>query len=53
VHSCAGHWDTNLNWHEGSMWPQDAILIDLIDEIGRSGQNSVRAQTVEPTSHLA
>ncbi len=29
VHNCPGHWDNQLNWHEGQMWPQDAILIDL------------------------
>lgn len=38
IHSCPGHWDGNLNWREGAMWPQDAILIDLLDEIARSGQ---------------
>lgn len=36
VHSCPGHWDSNLNWLEGSMWPQDAILIDLLNNIDRS-----------------
>ncbi|CUS34208.1 ATP-grasp domain-containing protein [Candidatus Nitrospira nitrificans] len=36
VHSCPGHWDAKLNWHQGHMWPQDAILIDLLHEIDRS-----------------
>lgn len=27
---CPGHWDKDLNWHEGAMWPQDAILKDTI-----------------------
>jgi glutathione synthase/RimK-type ligase-like ATP-grasp enzyme len=31
VHNCSGHWDNQLNWHEGQMWPQDAILIDMLD----------------------
>lgn len=31
VHSCPGHWDGRLNWCEGAMWPQDAILIDLLN----------------------
>ncbi len=31
VHTCPGHWNHNLNWHEGNMWPQDAILEDLIN----------------------
>lgn len=33
VHACPGHWDSRLNWHEGLMWPQDAILIDLLDDL--------------------
>lgn len=35
VHRCAGHWDDRLNWHEGPMWPEDAILIDLLEEVRR------------------
>jgi glutathione synthase/RimK-type ligase-like ATP-grasp enzyme len=50
VYSCAGHWDPRLNWHEGSMWPQDAILTDLLDEIERSRQDGTRSQTVQPHS---
>lgn len=30
VHDCAGHWDDQLNWHEGHVWPQDAILEDIL-----------------------
>lgn len=33
VHSCSGHWDGRLNWHEGHVWPQDAILIDLLSDL--------------------
>lgn len=33
VHACPGHWDGRLNWHEGPMWPQDAILIDLLNDL--------------------
>jgi glutathione synthase/RimK-type ligase-like ATP-grasp enzyme len=53
VHSCTGHWDTKLSWHEGSIWPQDAILIDLLDEIERSRQDSARSRSVQPESSLA
>ena len=35
VYNCPGHWDRQLNWHEGHMWPEDAILIDLLEEVGR------------------
>jgi glutathione synthase/RimK-type ligase-like ATP-grasp enzyme len=33
VHSCPGHWDSKLNWYEGHVWPQDAIIIDLLKYI--------------------
>jgi hypothetical protein len=33
VHQCPGYWDRDLTWHEGPMWPQDAIAEDLLDEI--------------------
>jgi glutathione synthase/RimK-type ligase-like ATP-grasp enzyme len=46
VHSCRGYWDTKLFWREGSMWPQDAILIDLLDEIERAGQNRVQSKSI-------
>ena len=36
VHSCPGYWDSNLGWHEGHVWPQDAILMDLLDDVRRS-----------------
>lgn len=36
LEDCPGHWDKDLNWHEGKMWPQDAILEDVLERI-RSG----------------
>jgi hypothetical protein len=48
VHSCTGHWDGKLNWHEGSMWPQDAILIDLLNDVDRSRQYSIQPGTIPP-----
>lgn len=30
IYDCAGHWDSTLAWHEGHIWPQDAILTDLL-----------------------
>jgi len=32
VRDCQGYWDMNLQWHEGTIWPQDAILEDLLAE---------------------
>ncbi len=34
VYSCPGYWDSRLNWCEGQVWPQDAILNDLLNDIG-------------------
>jgi glutathione synthase/RimK-type ligase-like ATP-grasp enzyme len=33
VYDCAGHWDSDLTWHEVHMWPQDAIIIDFLDDL--------------------
>ena len=30
VFKCPGHWDDALTWHEGHMWPEHAILEDLL-----------------------
>lgn len=35
VYNCPGHWDRQLIWHEGHMWPEEAILIDLLEDVGR------------------
>ena len=33
VYSCPGFWDSRLNWYEGHVWPQDAILVDLLRDL--------------------
>ena len=33
VYNCPGHWDRELNWHEGHMFPEDAIITDLLNDI--------------------
>jgi glutathione synthase/RimK-type ligase-like ATP-grasp enzyme len=35
VYNCGGYYDPDLVWHEGSVWPQDAILEDLLGLCGR------------------
>lgn len=30
VHSCPGHWDSEMNWHEVQMWPEEAQIQDFI-----------------------
>jgi len=39
VYNCSGYWDSQLNWHKGHTWPQEAILVDLLENIS---QNSAR-----------
>ena len=46
IYRCGGYWDDQLKWHEGHMWPQDAILIDLLNDVSRrkvSGVDQPRA----------
>ena len=31
VHACAGHWDRQGTWHEGHVWPEEAILDDVLE----------------------
>jgi glutathione synthase/RimK-type ligase-like ATP-grasp enzyme len=38
VQACNGHWDKNLNRHEGAMWPQDAIMEDMLASIDAEKQ---------------
>jgi glutathione synthase/RimK-type ligase-like ATP-grasp enzyme len=33
VYDCAGHWNNQLKWIKGHMWPEDAIIIDLINDM--------------------
>jgi hypothetical protein len=33
VHACPGHWDRHLVWRPGQVWPQDAILDDLLESL--------------------
>jgi hypothetical protein len=47
VHACEGFWDERLEWHQGHVWPQDAILDDLLSSFprGSSGLTNVEAKT--------
>ena len=31
VYDCAGYWDRKLKWHEGYVYPEDAIIEDLLN----------------------
>ena len=39
VYQAPGYWEPDLTWHEGHFWPQDAVLEDLLAEIGRRREN--------------
>ena len=42
VRNCGGYYDLNLDWHEGSVWPQDAVLEDLLGK-GERGKGKFRS----------
>jgi hypothetical protein len=46
VHACPGYWDRSLHWHEGHVWPQDAILDDFLAAL----QKSERAHHLVPAT---
>ena len=33
VQKCPGHWDPGLNWHDGSLWPEEAHVEDFLARI--------------------
>jgi hypothetical protein len=33
VHACEGHWDSSGTWHDGRIWPEHAIIEDLLASI--------------------
>jgi glutathione synthase/RimK-type ligase-like ATP-grasp enzyme len=49
VYQCTGHWDAQLKWHQGHMWPQDAILIDLLEDLHRPKWSGVKSQAMDQT----
>jgi hypothetical protein len=36
VKACNGHWDKDLNWHQGAIWPEDAILSDILQKVKKN-----------------
>lgn len=40
VEMCEGHWDSNLNWIPGKMWPEEAQVEDFIKYIRESGKEN-------------
>jgi glutathione synthase/RimK-type ligase-like ATP-grasp enzyme len=40
VHACEGHWDCQGAWHGGHVWPEEAILEDLLVACRRKTQTA-------------
>jgi len=36
VEKCPGHWDSELNWHEGHLWPEEAHVEDFLAYIQKN-----------------
>ena len=36
VHECPGHWDKELRWHPGTMWPEEAQAADFLARLTAS-----------------
>jgi hypothetical protein len=54
VYACQGHWDEQLKWHLGHMWPQDAILTDFIVGSRDANLHPVASQrSITPHGSLA
>jgi glutathione synthase/RimK-type ligase-like ATP-grasp enzyme len=34
VYDCRGFWGPDLDWHEGAVWPEHAIIEDVISRLG-------------------
>lgn len=33
IHNCPGYWDSEMNWHNGNVWPEEAQIQDYIQEL--------------------
>jgi hypothetical protein len=42
VHDCPGHWDSELKWHEGKMWPEEAHVADFLARLEAWRQTECR-----------
>lgn len=40
VHDCEGHWDSDLKWNGGHVWPEDAILEDVLVNCRQDGHTA-------------
>lgn len=54
IYDCKGHWDEQLNWHPGHIWPQDAILTDFIGKSHDANLHPIASQRlITPRGSLA
>jgi hypothetical protein len=52
VYQCTGHWDDQLTWHQGRVWPQDAILIDLLEDLCRHKLSGVQPRAMDQATGI-
>ena len=52
VYQCKGHWDAQLTWHQGHTWPQDAILIDLLEDLHQHKLSGVKLRARDQTTGI-
>jgi hypothetical protein len=38
VYNCLGHWDLQMQWHDGHVWPTDLILTYILEQVRRAKQ---------------
>ena len=42
VYNCPGHWNCKLEWIEGNMWPEEAQVIDFIEQVANRNKSTYR-----------
>ena len=44
VHACEGHWDHQGAWHPGHIWPEEAILEDMLAVCRQKTQKALNSR---------
>jgi glutathione synthase/RimK-type ligase-like ATP-grasp enzyme len=52
VYNCPGQWDNHLRWHAGHIWPEDAILMDVLDDVARRRCGRDPTQTLNDVTDI-
>ncbi|HOY67561.1 MAG TPA: hypothetical protein PLP29_11760 [Candidatus Ozemobacteraceae bacterium] len=52
VHQCPGHWDRQGIWHQGQVWPEEAILEDVLFTIRQRKETEPTWKTSRDETHI-